>query len=134
MPEAAPAERDATGTWLPDFCRSSTALAQETAARLTERTGLAPLSSPEFSAPQMVAMPIPDCDPVAIHDALIERYAIEIPVFKWKGQAIARVSVQGYNSREQMDLLIDALSARVKSTCDAAQHRRTKPKLAETRT
>jgi len=90
--------------------RSCTALAQETAARLTERTGLAPLSSPGFSAPQMVAMPIPDCDPVAIHDALIERYAIEIPVFKWKGQAIVRVSVQGYNSREQMDLLIDALT------------------------
>src|SRR5262245_26152126 len=27
MPETALAERDTTGTWLPDFCRSSTALA-----------------------------------------------------------------------------------------------------------
>jgi len=90
--------------------RSCTALAQETAARLCALTGLEPLSSPEFCAPQMVAMPIPDCDPLAIHDALLERYAIEIPVFKWKQHAIVRVSVQGYNSREQMDVLIKALT------------------------
>jgi isopenicillin-N epimerase len=37
-------------------------LARETAERLSELTGLAPLSSPEFCAPQMVAMPIPACD------------------------------------------------------------------------
>jgi isopenicillin-N epimerase len=85
-------------------------LAQETAARLAELTGLAPLSSPEFCAPQMVAMPIPPCDPTAIHDALVDRYNIEIPVFEWRGHHIARLSCQGYNRREQMDLLIDALS------------------------
>lgn len=90
--------------------RSCNALAQETGERLAALTGLAPLSSPEFCAPQMVAMPIPDCDPVAIHDALLERYSIEMPVFRWKQQCIARVSVQGYNSREQMDILVAALT------------------------
>lgn len=63
--------------------RACTALAQETAGRLHDLTGLAPLSSPEFSAPQMVAMPIPECDPLEVHKQLWERYKIEIPVFKW---------------------------------------------------
>ena len=85
-------------------------LAQETAARLRELTGLPALSSPEFCAPQMVAMPIPECDPQQIHDELLAKYGIEIPVFAWKEHFIARLSCQGYNDRSQMDLLIKALT------------------------
>ena len=86
-------------------------LAQETAARMRDLTGLPALSSVEFCAPQMVAMPIPPCDPLAIHNALIEKYGIEIPVFEWQGHYIARLSCQGYNTRAQMDLLVGALTA-----------------------
>ena len=89
--------------------RHCTALAQDTARRLGELTGLAPLSAPEFSAPQMVAMPIPECDPKEIHTQLWERYKIEIPVFQWQDHFIARLSVQGYNSKPQMDYLLEAL-------------------------
>ena len=89
---------------------ASTALAQETAGRVADLTGLPPLAAPEFCAPQMVAMPVPSCDPVAIHDALLDRFGIEIPVLNWGGQSIVRVSAQGYNSREQMDILVDALA------------------------
>ena len=85
-------------------------LAQENAGRLRALTGLEPLSSPEFSAPQMVAMPIPACDPTAQHALLINRYKIEIPVFEWRGRHIVRLSCQGYNTRREMDLLIEALS------------------------
>lgn len=90
--------------------RACTALAQETAQRLGELTGLPPLSAPEYSAPQMVAMPIPECDPLEVHKQLWERFKIEIPVFKWQNHYIARLSVQGYNSRPQMDYLIEALT------------------------
>ena len=90
--------------------RACTALAQETAGRLGELTGLPPLSAPEFSAPQMVAMPIPECDPQEVHKQLWERFKIEIPVFKWQDHYIARLSVQGYNSRPQMDYLLEALT------------------------
>jgi isopenicillin-N epimerase len=86
------------------------ALAQDTARRLAERTGLAPLCSPQFCAPQMVAMPLPHCDAPALQRELLDRYRIEIPVFRWQDRAIARLSVQGYNSRPQMDLLIEALA------------------------
>lgn len=85
-------------------------LAQETAARLGDLTGLEPFSSPEFCAPQMVAMPIPECDPAKIKIALLEQYGIEIPVSNWQGHYIVRLSCQGYNTRPQMDVLIDALS------------------------
>ena len=86
-------------------------LAQETAARLQALTGLEPLSTPEFSAPQMVAMPIPHCDAPELQRTLNAKYGIEIPVFEWQGHHIARLSCQGYNTRGQMDVLIDALSA-----------------------
>jgi isopenicillin-N epimerase len=86
------------------------ALAQDTARRLGELTGLAPLSAPEFCAPQMVAMPVPECDVDQLKIDLIDKYNIEIPVFKWQDICIVRVSVQGYNSKPQMDLLIAALT------------------------
>ena len=85
-------------------------LAQDTARRLQALTGLAPLSTPEFCAPQMVAMPIPDTDTAELAKQLMARYSIEIPVFKWQDHSIVRVSVQGYNSKAQMDILIEALT------------------------
>ncbi len=85
-------------------------LAQDTAAKLAAITGLEPLSAPEFSAPQMVAMPLPSCDPEQVHDDLLDRYGIEIPVFQWKDRYIARLSVQGYNTSDQTDLLVSALT------------------------
>jgi isopenicillin-N epimerase len=94
----------------PQVAASCRELAQETAVRLGRLTGLEPLSSPEFCAPQMVAMPIPECDAPALHLKLFEKHRIEIPVFKWQDRHIARVSVQGYNSREQMTILIKALA------------------------
>ena len=90
--------------------RHCNALAQDTARRLGELTGLPPLSAPEFSAPQMVAMPIPECDVQDIHKQLWERYRIEIPVLRWQDRCITRLSVQGYNSKPQMDYLLEALT------------------------
>jgi isopenicillin-N epimerase len=107
VPEAIRFRRENDWTGVAAHCA---ALAQDTARRLGELTGLPPLSSPQFSAPQMVAMPIPECDAPEIHKQLFDRYRIEIPVFKWQDTCIARVSVQGYNSKPQMDRLIEALS------------------------
>ncbi len=85
-------------------------LAQETATRVAALTGLPALSSPEFCAPQMVAMPVPACDPMALKTALLDDYGIEIPCYTWNDRTIVRVSVQGYNTARQMDHLIDALA------------------------
>jgi isopenicillin-N epimerase len=46
---------------------------------------------------------------MAVHDELLARYNIEIPVFEWRGHHIVRLSCQGYNHRGQMDVLVEAL-------------------------
>ena len=86
-------------------------MVQETAKRVAAWSGLPAFGSPEFCAPQMVAMPVPDCDPMFLKKRFLEGYNIEIPCFKWKGRTIARVSAQGYNTQAQMDLLVKALKA-----------------------
>ena len=93
-----------------DVAAGCALLARETAERFSRITGLPLLSSAAFTAPQMAALPLPPCDPEAIHVGLRERYNIEIPVFAWQDRFIARVSIQGYNSAEEANLLITALA------------------------
>ena len=85
-------------------------LVQETAARVAVITGLAALSSPEFCAPQMVALPLPRCDPMVLKLALLNDHGIEIPCYDWQCHTIARVSAQGYNTQGDMDKLVQALA------------------------
>jgi isopenicillin-N epimerase len=86
-------------------------LVQDTAARVAAWFGLPAFASPEFCAPQMVAMPVPDYDPQVLQRTLMADYNIEIPCFKWKDHTIVRVSAQGYNTQAHMDLLVKALKA-----------------------
>lgn len=85
-------------------------LATETGNRLASRTKLTPFSSPEYRAPQMVAMPVPECDAMWLKTQLYDRYAIEIPSMTWKGHSIVRLSVQCYNTPHEMEILLDALA------------------------
>ncbi len=84
-------------------------LVQDTAARVAALTGLAPFGAPGFCAPQMVAMPVPECDPPDLQRRLLAGYGIEIPCFRWRQHCIVRLSVQGYNSQAQLDGLVGAL-------------------------
>jgi isopenicillin-N epimerase len=86
------------------------ALLRTTAERVAALTGLAPLSAPDFCAPQMAALPVPDCDPLALKRALLDGHGIEIPCYRWQSRVIVRLSVQGYNTPADMDRLVDALS------------------------
>ncbi len=85
-------------------------MAQDTARRVAALTHLPALSSPEFCAPQMVSMPVPDCDPEWLKARLMDQWHIEIPCFRWQDRCIVRVSVQGYTTQAQLDLLIRALT------------------------
>lgn len=85
------------------------ALAQVTAARVSALTGLPAIAAPEFCAPQMVSMPVPDCETQATHDRLLAEFGIEIPVPRWNGRSFVRVSVQGYNTQAEMDRLVAAI-------------------------
>jgi isopenicillin-N epimerase len=90
------------------FCHQ---LARETRQHLADLSGLSSLSadSPEWFA-QMVAVPLPECDVEALKQRLYDEYCIEAPVFAWNGMNIIRVSFQAYNTREDMNRLLEALA------------------------
>ncbi len=51
----------------------------------------------------------PDCQPEGLQVWLYEKYQIEIPVIQWQDRWLIRPSVQGYNTQEDLDLLLEAL-------------------------
>jgi isopenicillin-N epimerase len=79
--------------------------------RAVERlTGLAPLTpeSPEWYA-QMASCPLPPCDAAQLKERLYDEYRIEVPITTWHERQFVRVSVQGYNTREDVETLVHAL-------------------------
>lgn len=78
--------------------------------RIGELTGLQPLT-PDSTLwfVQMGVIPIPACDGQMLHRRLYEEYRIEVPVTTWNEQDFVRVSVQGYNTKKDMDALVEAL-------------------------
>ena len=85
-------------------------LLREARRRIEEVTGLPPTcpDSPEWYA-QMAAFPLPPCDAAALQRRLYDEYRVEVPVIEWGGRQLVRVSVQGYNAREDVETLIRAL-------------------------
>lgn len=77
---------------------------------ITSLTGLEPISpaSPAWYS-QMIALPLPPCDGDVLQRRLYDEHAIEIPVTEWNGQRFIRLSIQGYNTRDDVDALVEAL-------------------------
>jgi len=84
------------------------ALAWETAERISARTGCGLISSADWVS-QMVTIPLPPCDVKQVKVLLYDNYGVEVPVLRWGGREFVRVSVQGYNTRADIDRLVDAL-------------------------
>jgi isopenicillin-N epimerase len=80
--------------------------------QICELTGLGPLSPLDndfFS--QMASVPLPAVPNMAkLKDCLYDEYRIEIPLYKWKERQLIRISVQGYNTSEDLEALVFALS------------------------
>jgi isopenicillin-N epimerase len=77
---------------------------------MTEITGLEPLvpDEPRWFA-QMATMPLPPCDAAALKQRLYDEYLIEIPATGWGEVPCLRVSVQGYNTRSDIERLLEAV-------------------------
>jgi isopenicillin-N epimerase len=86
-------------------------LLRETRRAIASLTGLPALTpdAPEWFA-QMAAFPLPPCDAVAFQARLYEDFHIEVPVIDWDGRQFVRVSVQGYNTRADVEALVAALA------------------------
>lgn len=83
------------------------ALARHALRTLTERHGLTPIAQDDDWA-QMVAIPVPACDPEALRTRLYDESRIEIPVTSHAGRVFLRLSVQGYNTAEDIERLLAA--------------------------
>jgi isopenicillin-N epimerase len=84
-------------------------LLQDARRRIEELTGLPGIcpDSPEWYA-QMAAFPLPPCDESALQRRLYGEHRIEAPIIEWKGRQFVRVSIQGYNRREDVETLLSA--------------------------
>lgn len=83
----------------------------EARARLNELTGLAPIApDPDLWHSQLVMLRLPPCDLNALKTSLYDDYHIEIPMIDWNGNQGLRVSIQGYNTRADVDTLVKALA------------------------
>ncbi len=81
------------------------------------RTRLHRLNRFEFICPdsrewlaQMAAIPLPDLDVRRLKDRLYQEFRVEAPVYRWNGRPFLRVSVQAYNTVEDLDALEQALA------------------------
>jgi isopenicillin-N epimerase len=83
-------------------------LAVEAQRRLTELTGIAPLSDPDRIG-RMVSVRVPVDDAEATQARLLEEFRIELPVFARKTEPLLRASFAPYNDESDLDSLVIAL-------------------------
>ena len=74
---------------------------------LTDMPPLYPLDSDFYS--QMGIAPLPLSNITVLKSRLYDEYKIEIPLIQWQDRQFIRISVQGYNTQEDMDALVNAL-------------------------
>jgi isopenicillin-N epimerase len=58
---------------------------------------------------QMRTIPLPPCNLTALKDRLWDEYQVEIPMVGWNGGHYIRVSIQCYNSPNDVDRLVEGL-------------------------
>jgi isopenicillin-N epimerase len=87
------------------------ALAVDAQQRVSEITGQ-PIPVPPDNYVQLALCELPaGTDLRALKTRLYDQYRVEIPVTEWHGRGFIRISVQVYNTREDIDRLCEALAA-----------------------
>lgn len=88
-----------------------TKMIREAVIKVSEITELEPLypDSDGFTR-QMAALPLPEyVDVQILKDFLYDKAQIEIPCYLWEEQPYARISIQGYNSAEEINHFLSAI-------------------------
>jgi isopenicillin-N epimerase len=95
-----------------DIQRNCHQLLQEALYRMSDLTGLPPLYPLESNLyQQMGTIPLPQVrDLTELKQRLYADYKIEIPVIEWNHHHFLRISVQGYNSEHDIDVLLKAMA------------------------
>jgi isopenicillin-N epimerase len=74
-------------------------------------TGLPPLYPDDrnFFTQMAVAQLPPETDVKLLKTRLYDEFRVEVPIFEWNMLKLVRISVQGYNTQEDVDALVDGL-------------------------
>ena len=87
-------------------------LACETQRRISALKGTMPLNEADTSFAQFVSIPLPDeTNLMKLKEDLYNLFQIEVPLLAWNGMKLIRVSIQGYNTRRDINKLIKALES-----------------------
>lgn len=82
----------------------------ERVCALAGKDPLYPLDSDLYH--QMAIAPLPETtDLQRLKDRLYEEFQVEVPLIEWNGNKFLRVSVQGYNTQEDVEALCQGLEA-----------------------
>lgn len=90
-------------------CRAIVGEARERLGALSGRPQLAPDSAEWWM--QMATIPIPGDDAATIKERLWDDFKIEIPIMGRADGVYARISIQAYNGRADVDRLVEAIAA-----------------------
>jgi isopenicillin-N epimerase len=88
-------------------CHVLLRLAIEKICGLTNLPPLYPLDSKFYS--QMGIAPLPPSDLPTLKQRLYDEHRVEVPLIQWQDRHFIRISVQGYNTRSDIETLVDAL-------------------------
>ncbi len=108
VPAAIDFQREQAWNQVRSACQEMIRSAQEKVRKLT---GLTPICTDSKTwLGQMVALPLPaDVDGAALQKQLYDEFCIEIPHTRWREQSFLRLSIQGYNTQEEIDYFIKTL-------------------------
>jgi isopenicillin-N epimerase len=85
-------------------------LLRQAIERICDLTGLVPsypLDSNFYR--QMGIAPLSSSDLVILKSRLYHEFKIEVPLVQWQDRQFIRISIQGYNTQDDVDMLVDAL-------------------------
>jgi isopenicillin-N epimerase len=88
-------------------CHSLLRQAIERVCDLSDRLPPYPLDSDFYG--QMGIAPLPFSDLLILKSRLYDEYQIEVPLVQWQDRQFVRISIQGYNTQEDVDALVNAL-------------------------
>jgi isopenicillin-N epimerase len=88
-------------------CHSLAQYARQSIEAFTGEPALSPDSTEWYA--QMVAVPLPPCDAESLKRCLYDEYRIEVPIVVWNDKTFVRISIQAYNTRADLDALVEAL-------------------------
>ncbi|MBC8334871.1 MAG: aminotransferase class V-fold PLP-dependent enzyme [Anaerolineales bacterium] len=95
----------------PSVRRECNQILRETLRRISELTGIPPIY-PDANGYyyQMATAPLPAIDNlIEFKTQLYAQYQVEVPCLEWNEDPYIRISIQAYNSLEDINILLDAL-------------------------